>query len=180
MKKRVFENSMIKDRVILVESSNETGGEYTLIEVEFQPGSGNQPHYHTSFAKKFTAVKGELVIEMNKKHLRLQAGGAVMVPVERVHRFFNPGDCPIIFQIKLTPGHERFEHALAITYGLAEDGKLTKKGIPKNLDHMAMLMSFADTGVTGFFAFLQPVLKWRAGIALKRGMHLELIKRYCR
>ena len=48
MKKRVFENSIIKDRVMLVESSNETGGAYTLMEVELQPGSGNQLHYHTN------------------------------------------------------------------------------------------------------------------------------------
>ena len=103
-----------------------------------------------------------------------------MVPVDRLHRFYNPGDHPIIFQIKLTPGHERFEHGLAIAYGLAEDGKVNKNGIPKNLDHMAVLMSLTDRGVPGFYSFILPVLKWRAGIAMKKGLHLELIKRYCR
>lgn len=45
---------------MLVESGNETGGANTLLEIEMQPGSGNQPHYHTKLAKKFTAVKEEL------------------------------------------------------------------------------------------------------------------------
>jgi quercetin dioxygenase-like cupin family protein len=180
MRKRVFENSIIKDRVMLVELSNETGGAYTLIEVELQPGSGNHFHYHTRLAKKFTAIKGELVLVMGRQQLRLQAGESVMVPADRLHRFYNPSDKPITFQIKLTPGHERFEHGLAITYGLAEDGKLNKKGIPKNLDQMALLMSFTDTGVPGFFSLIDSVLKWRAGMAMKRGLHLELIKRYCR
>lgn len=180
MRKRVFENSIIKDRVMLVELSNETGGAYTLIEVELQPGSGKQLHYHTRLAKKFTAIKGELVLVMGRQQLRLQAGESVMVPADRLHRFYNPSDKPIIFQVKLTPGHERFEHGLAIAYGLAEDGKLNKKGIPKNLDHMALLMSFTDTGVPGFFSLIDPVIKWRAEMAMKRGLHLELIKRYCR
>jgi len=180
MKKRVFENSAIRDRVMLIESSNDTGGAYTLIEVELQPGNGNLPHFHTKLAQKFTAIKGELVIEMRKKQIRLQAGGSIMVPVERLHRFYNPGDSPIIFQIKLTPGHERFEHGLAIAYGLAGDGKVNKNGIPKSLDHLAVLMSLTDTGVPGFYSIFQPVLKWRAGIAMKKGLHQELIKRYCR
>ena len=180
MKRRVFENSTIKDRVMLIESSNDTGGAFTLIEVELQPGSGNLLHFHTKLAQKFTAIKGELVMEMGKKQIRLQAGGSITVPVDRLHRFYNPGDSPIIFQIKMTPGHERFEHGLAIVYGLAEDGMINKKGIPKNLDHMAVLMSLTDTGVPGFYSFIQPVLKWRAGIAMKKGLHLELIKRYCR
>lgn len=180
MKKRVFENSIIKDRVMLVESSNETGGAYTLIEVELHPGSGNQLHYHTKVAKKFTAIKGELVLVMGRKQVHLQAGGALTVPADKLHRFYNPGESPIIFQVKLTPGNEQFEHGLAITYGLAEDGKLNKKGIPKNLDHRALLMSFTDTAIPGFYSLIEPILKWRAEMAMKRGLHLELIKRYCR
>jgi quercetin dioxygenase-like cupin family protein len=180
MKNRVFENSIIKDRVMLVESSNETGGAYTLIEVQLQPGSGNQLHYNTSLAKKFTAIKGELALDMGRQRLRLQAGESMMVSPDRLHRFYNPSDKPIIFQVKLTPGHERFEHGLAITYGLAADGKVNKNGIARNLDHLALLMSFTDQGLPGFYSFIEPLIKWRAEIALGKGLHLELIKRYCR
>jgi len=165
---------------MLVESSNETGGAYTLIEVQLQPGSGNQFHYHTKLAKKFTAIKGELALDMGRQQLRLQAGESILVAPDRLHRFYNPSGQPIIFQVKLTPGHERFEHGLAIVYGLAADGKLNKKGIPRNIDHMALLMSFTDQGLPGFYSFIEPLIKWRAGIALRKGLHLELLKRYCR
>ncbi len=180
MKKRVFENACMNSRVMLVESSADTGGAYTLLELELQPGCGNQLYYHKKIAKKFTAIKGELAISTGRRSLHLQAGESVMVPAGRVHRFYNPGEAPIIFQIKLTPGHERFEYGLAITYGLAEDGKLNKKGLPKNLDHRALRMSFTDMAVPGLFSLVEPVIKWRAGIAMKNGLHLELIKRYCR
>ena len=164
---------------MLVESSNETGGAYTLLEVELQAASGNQFHYHANGGKRFTVIQGELGISVGRQRLRLQAGQSVMVPAKKLHRFYNPAEAPILFQIKLTPGNERFEHGLAIVYGLAEDGKLTKRGIPKNIDHMALLMSFTDQGLPGFYSFIEPLVKWRAGIALKRGLHLELIKRYC-
>ena len=90
MKKRFFENSIIKDRVMLVESSNETGGAYTLIELQLQPGSVNQLHYHTRLVKKFTAIKGELALDMGRQKLRLQAGESIRVATDRLHRFYNP------------------------------------------------------------------------------------------
>lgn len=180
MKKRIFENPLIRDRVMLIESSNETGGAYTLIEIELQPGGGNQLHYHTCFTERFTAIKGELCVDIDNKPIRLQPGESIVAPVEKLHRFYNPGETPIIFQVKLTPGHEQFEHGLAITYGLARDGKVGRKGIPKNIDHLALLMAFTDTGIPGIFSIVRPVLKWRARRAIKKGLHTELICKYCR
>ena len=58
MKKRIFENPLINDRIMLVESSDETGGEHTLIEVELRPGGGKRLHYHKCITEKFTAIKG--------------------------------------------------------------------------------------------------------------------------
>ena len=84
MKKGVFENAVIKDRVMLVECSNDTGGAYTLLEVELKSGRGNQFHYHTRLAKKFTAIKGELAIAMGRRQLSLQAGKSVTVPAASV------------------------------------------------------------------------------------------------
>ena len=179
MKKRIFENPLIKDRIMLVESSNETGGAHTLIEVELQPGGGNWLHYHKYITEKFTAIKGELWIEVGRQRIRLQPGGSVTAPADSLHRFYNPGDRPVIFRVKLTPGHEMFEQGLVIAYGLAREGRMNKNGIPKNLDHLALLMSLTDTGIPGLFSFIQPFMKWRGNMAIKKGMHHELLKRYC-
>jgi quercetin dioxygenase-like cupin family protein len=180
MKKRIFENPLIKDRIMLVESSKETGGAYTLIEVELKPRGGNRLHYHKSITEKFTAVKGELWVDVGNQRIRLQPGESATAPADSLHRFYNPGDRSIIFRVKLTPGHEMFEHGLAIAYGLAKEGRVSRKGIPKNLDHMALLMSLTDTGIPGFFSIIQPIMKWRATKAMEKGMHHELIERYCK
>jgi quercetin dioxygenase-like cupin family protein len=165
---------------MLVESSNETGGAYTLIEVELQPGGGNTMHYHNCFTKRFTAIKGELSVDIGKKQLRLQPGESALVPVGKMHRFYNQGESPIIFQVKLAPGHEQFEHGLAIVYGLARDGQVNKNGRPKNLDHLAVVLSLTDTGVPGLFSVLRPIMRWRARKAMERGVHETLIRKYCR
>jgi len=180
MKKRIFENSLIKDRVMLVESSKETGGAYTLIEVELQPGGGNQLHYHKCFTEKFTAIKGELCLDIGGHRLRLQPGESATAPAASLHRFYNPGERSVIFRMQLTPGHEMFEHGLAITYGLAKDGGLNRDGNPRSFDHLALLLLLTDTGIPGLFSVVQPIMKWRARKAIKKGVHHDLIKRYCK
>ena len=180
MKKRIFENPLMKDRIMLVESSNESGGAHTLIEMELQPGDGNRLHYHKYITEKFTAIRGELWVEVGRDRIRLQPGESTMAPADVVHRFYNPGSRSIIFRIKLTPGHEMFEQSLVIAYGLAADGRVYKNGIPKNPDHLALLMSMTDTGIPGVFSFIQPYMKWRGQKAIENGMHHELLRRYCK
>lgn len=179
MQKRVFENPLIKDKVTLITSSTETGGRYTLFEVQLEPGGGNSLHFHTSFTEEFTAVEGVLGVDMDKQAMRLQPGRSVTVPVGRLHRFYNPGNEPLRFHVKLVPGHQEFEQAIAIAYGLASDGLVSKKGIPRKLDHTALILTMSDTGLPGVFSMLVPVLKWRARKARKKGVANELISRYC-
>ena len=73
-----------------------------------------------------------------------------------------------------------FEQGLVIAYGLAREGRVNKNGIPKRLDHLALLMSLTDTGIPGLFSFIQPFMKWRGDKAIKNGVHHELLKRYCK
>ncbi len=180
MKKRIFENPLMKDRIMLVESSNESGGAHTLIEMELQPGSGNHLHYHKYITERLTAIRGELWVEIGRNRIRLQPGESITAPADVVHRFYNPGSRSVIFRIKLTPGHEMFEKSLVIVYGLAADGRVHKNGIPKNLDHLALLMSMTDTGIPGILSFIQPYMKWRGKKAIARGMHHHLLKKYCK
>jgi len=170
----------MKDRIMLVESSNESDGAHTLIEMELQPGDGNRLHYHKYVTEKFTAIRGELWVDVGREKIRLQPGESITAPADVVHRFHNPGKRSLIFRIKLTPGQEMFEQGLVIAYGLAAEGRVNKNGIPKNLDHLALLMSMTDTAIPGLFSIIQPYMKWRGNKAIENGMHYELLKRYCK
>lgn len=178
MEKRVFENPLIRDKVTLLESSAETGGAYTLVEVELEAGGGNDLHYHTSFTEEFIPLEGTLSIGLKDRDLHLQPGEKAVAQAHQLHRFFNAGTTPIRFQVKLSPGSEGFEKCIAIGYGLAGDGLTNKKGIPKKLDHLALLLDLGNTRLTGIFGLIIPYLLYRARKAREKGILQLLEERY--
>ncbi len=179
MEKRVFQNPKIKDKVTLLKSPQETNNEYILLEVELEAKGGNGIHYHTSFTEEFIPVDGALGIQIQQQQLRLLPGQRSTAPVNIPHRFYNPGHKPITFHVKITPAQEGFLQGLKIAYGLAEDGLTNNNGVPKKLDHLAVLLELSDTRVTGFLGFITPYLLWKAKKARKKGIHKELIDKYC-
>lgn len=178
MEKRVFENPLIKDKVTLLESSQETNGAYTLLQVQLEAGGGNDLHFHTSFTEEFTAIEGVLSIGLKKRQLHLKPGEQAIAHVNQLHRFYNAGKTSIRFDVKLTPGSVEFEKCIAIGYGLASDGMTNKKGIPKKMDHLALLLDLGNTRLTGFIALITPYLLYRAKRARKKGVLKELENKY--
>lgn len=179
MEKRVFENPLIKDKVTIVESPAETGGRYMLLEVELQPKGGNELHYHTDFSEEFIPVKGELGVGLGKEKLLLRPGQQVKAAINQRHHFFNPGNSPICFHVKIEPANEGFLQALKIMYGLAEDGLATKKGLPKKMDHLALLVEMSGTRPVGFISLLLPFLLRRANNPNVKKIKEALIEKYC-
>jgi mannose-6-phosphate isomerase-like protein (cupin superfamily) len=179
MEKRVFSNPHVKDKVTFVKTSKETGGEYSLLELELAPGGGTPLHAHTSFDEQFTAIDGVVGIVVEKNKILISPGESATAPLGKFHRFYNPGKTSIRFEVKIVPSCESFENSLKIAYGLAEDGKANKKGIPKSFSHLALLTTMADTVLPGALSLILPVIRWKAKQAIKKGIDQELIKKYC-
>lgn len=175
---RTIHNPIIKDRVTFAKTAEETDGAYSLLEIELQPGGGNEMHYHKQFSEAFTAVDGELGVEVEGETFTLQPGESTTVAVGVKHRFFNPTDRPIRFTVKLEPGSHAFEQSLRILYGLARDGKTNARGIPTKMAHLALLAEMSDTRATGILSLVWPLLRWAARRARKKGVDKELIRQY--
>ncbi|MDF2190267.1 hypothetical protein [Paraflavitalea sp. CAU 1676] len=178
MERRVFENPLIKDKVTLLKSSEETNGAYTLVEVELLAGGGNDLHYHTSFTEEFTAIEGTVSIGFGKSNLHLKPGEKALARIDQLHRFYNASNSTIRFEVKLVPGSVEFEKGLAIGYGLATDGLTNKHGIPKKLDHLAVLLDLTNTRLTGIYGLIIPFLLYRARKARNKGILADLENRY--
>lgn len=176
---RTIINHLYKDTVTFLETSAETNGRYSLMEITLMPGGGNPPHYHTSFSEKFTAVEGTLGLQLQDRKVFLRPGEDYEVQIGETHNFFNPGDEEISFRIRFTPGHEGMENLLQIAYGLARDGLTNKDGIPRNLIAAALIMEMGNSYPTGFMSVLKPLLSFFAKKAKKSGLDKMLIQKYC-
>jgi hypothetical protein len=53
--RKVFYNPIYRDKVTVLKSASETGGLYSLGELEVSSGGGNSMHVHSAFEETFTA-----------------------------------------------------------------------------------------------------------------------------
>ena len=171
-------NPMYKDKAVILKTSEETGGAYSLGELTVAPGGGNQLHIHTAFTETFTAVSGTLGVMYGKKKIFLRPGDSITVPLRTPHHFFNSGNEPVVCHIKLQPGHEGFEKGIAIGYGLAADGLTNERSIPKDISHLALLVDLTDTHIPGVKSILNPFFRWLARRARRKGIEQQLVDRY--
>jgi len=179
MKKRVFFNPKVKDKVTVLKTADETAFDHILVEVELAPGGGTPKHYHTSFNETFIPVEGTLGVDVGKKIFRLEKNQEATAGKNEIHRFYNPGKETIRFQVKISPAENRFLESLCIGYGLADDGLTNSQGIPKKFNHLAVLLEHSDSRFTGFLGLIEPLLLRRAERARKKGVLKELMERYC-
>jgi mannose-6-phosphate isomerase-like protein (cupin superfamily) len=177
MRKRVFHNPVIGDKATLIKTSDDTRGEYTLMEVVVAPGGGNTPHIHETFSEKFTVIEGRLSVTLNGSVHHLDAGESATVPGRAPHCFNNNTKTPVKFLVEFRPAQPGFEKAIAIGYGLAADGLVTKRAMPKNLIYAAVLVALSGTSPTGFLNLLIPLFKVIA--LFSRKTELKLINKYC-
>lgn len=178
--KRTIVNPIIKDIVTFIQTAEESGGKVTEAEIRLMPGGGNPLHYHKTYSETFTAIDGDLGVGLGKNASKiLKPGETHTVPPKSLHRFYNPTDKEIKFNVKLQPGHTGFENSLRILYGLASDGLTDNKTIPKSLKHSAIILCMSDMNVPGMLTFLSPLLKRMYNKAKANGDVQKLIDKYC-
>jgi mannose-6-phosphate isomerase-like protein (cupin superfamily) len=179
MEKRVFINPGVKDKVTFIKYAEETHGEYTLVEIEVEPGGGNRLHYHKTFSEKFTGIEGTITVRVGLKFFLVAPGETITVGCGMNHRFYNETGKPARFNVELRPGSKGMENFIKILCGLATDGLSNKRGEPKNLSHFAVAIEQGDTRAPGIYTLLHPLIHWLAKRARKNGLEKELIDRYC-
>jgi mannose-6-phosphate isomerase-like protein (cupin superfamily) len=184
MKNRTITNPINGDKVTFLKTCEETKGESLLAELEVFPNaqgtSAAPPHYHVSYTESFHVLEGELTVRIGKKTLVLGKGQSATVPLRTVHTFSNKTSQTVKALVETRPGLQGFEDGLIIMYGLASDGKTTKKGMPKSILHLALLMVMGDIRFAGIMSVLNPFMRLFAEIARKRGIKQILVDGYCK
>jgi quercetin dioxygenase-like cupin family protein len=172
-------NPIIQEEVVYHITSRQSNGQKTLMEVTLGPKSGNPLHYHKRFAEMFTVIDGELNVQVGKTIHKLKKGETVTADINERHRFFNTSGKPTKFFCELQPASEGFENVLRIAFGLANDGRAAKNGMPKSITHMAILMNMGEGYFVGVFSIFEKIFRMLAKTAKAKGIEKELLGKYC-
>jgi mannose-6-phosphate isomerase-like protein (cupin superfamily) len=175
---RRYYHPIQKDYATFLETSEESGGERTLIEVEVAHGGGNDPHYHLTYDEHFEVLEGALEVLVGKGTVTLRPGEKAVATKNTLHRFRNPTKGPARFLVELRPGHSGFEKAIKVAYGLASDGLASANGTPRNLYYTALLMEWSDIRLPGIYTVVGPLFRLLARRARRKGIDRELEARY--
>ena len=175
--RRIY-NPVQGDAATFLETSEETGGERTLAELEVAPGGKVTPHYHLAYSERFRVQEGNLTVEIDGVPHQLGPGDEAVAAPGSLHAWSNPGENRCVAQVELRPGSPGFEKGLRITYGLAADGQVLKNGVPRNPLHTALILEMGELRLPGAYAALEPVLGLLARVARRRGIDRDLERRY--
>jgi mannose-6-phosphate isomerase-like protein (cupin superfamily) len=178
MKNRIHDNPVLGNRIEFKEICEETSGKRTVAEVTLRPFDGIPLHYHNEFSEYYEVLEGELHIQVEKEIKVLTKGDYVLVPVRALHRYFNKTSEPVIFKVVIQPGNIGYQLLISVLNGLARDGKVTKKGLPRNWLIFGYLSVAAGSNVPGLMTFLQPLLNWLYKLAIKKGIDKKLLAKY--
>ncbi len=176
--RRTIYNPLQKDWATFLETAEESGGTRTRLELVVAPGGGNMPHIHLTYAESFEVVEGRLQVRRGNEWHDLGPGESAHVPAGVVHCFRNATDAPVTCIVLLDPGHRGMEKALQAGYGLAADGLVDGRSLPRNPFHMAVLMEWSEMRVTGALRLAVPLFHLLGVIARRRGVDRELEARY--
>ncbi len=179
---RTLEHPILGEKVTFIKTADETNGTHTLVHMQLAAGTTGPPmHYHSRYDECFTVLEGVLGFQLGTQTLYLERGDRCTAPVGSLHRFFNPSNTEkVSFATLISPASRDFETMLQVSYGLASDGLVNRKGIPQNVEHLALTLMWGDMNLCGFFSILNPMMKRIARRAVRKGVDKMLISKYCR
>ena len=135
-------NPVTGHRIVFRKTTQETDGE--LLQMEWIGGPGwraGPVHVHSWQEERFEVLSGTLgsrVAGVERAHK--PGDGAVVVPAGVEHTVWNGGDEEVRALVEFRPASSRSELMLETVFGLAQDGKLSKAGIPRNPLRLALIV----------------------------------------
>jgi quercetin dioxygenase-like cupin family protein len=168
-KGEVYENPVTGERAVVRVGTDETAGERLVVDLFVSPGGRvAAEHYHPQIRERFTVVRGLVGVSVDGRRSIAQSGDAIEVAPGQTHDWWNAGTDEAHVIVEVAPA-ARFEAAIRHTFGLAEDGRTDRKGMPNLLQLALIAREFDD--VIRFtrpprviqrvlFALLSPIARW--------------------
>ena len=129
---QMIENPVSGERITFRKTAADTGGELLALDLEVSP-DGHVPgaHVHPSQEERFEVVSGRMKFRKCLKTIVAEPGD----------KFANAGDETAVVRVEVRPALN-MEQLLETAVALAEEGRTTKKGMPKPLELALFVRQF--------------------------------------
>src|SRR6266568_2586871 len=146
---QTFENPVTGEKMVFVKTGRETNGMVLEIEFFIQPNSGKglSAHVHPYYAERFELIAGSAHYKLANAELSTQANDILMLPIGVAHVHpWNVGN-DVLHVRKITQLNKPDMQLLLASatffeslYALAQQGKVGKDGLPKDLLQTIVLL----------------------------------------
>ncbi len=155
-------NPVTGETMTFVQTSRETDGQAVVVDLVVQPhGFVAAAHLHPSQKERFEILEGTIGFRVGKETVTAGPGERLTVPAGTPHTFWNAGDGEARFRCTITPALG-FESLLETMFGLAEDGRTNRRGLPNPLRLAVIANAHRDVVLLPF----PPKWMQLAGLAL--------------
>jgi quercetin dioxygenase-like cupin family protein len=141
---QIIENPVSGERITFRKTAADTGGELLEFDVALAP-DGHVPgmHVHPAQEERFEVLSGSVRFQRGLRRITAGAGDVVVVEPGKAHKFENAGEEGASMRVEVRPALE-MERLFETAVSLAEEGRVTSKGMPKPLDLALFVREFKD------------------------------------
>jgi mannose-6-phosphate isomerase-like protein (cupin superfamily) len=151
----VYENRVTGEYALLLRGTEDRGDGPGIAHLTARPGAAVVgEHFHPSIVETFTVLKGRLDAKIAGTTLSLGPGESATVEAGVPHDWWNSSkteETQVLVKVDRAKGAsadaDRFELMLGMLFGLANAGKVDKKGRPYPLQAAVIAQEFADVVV---------------------------------
>jgi quercetin dioxygenase-like cupin family protein len=136
---QTLENRVTGERFTFTETAATTDGELLAFDLSLRAGGAVPiPHQHPAQTERFEVVSGRMRFRIGLRHVVAGPGDVVEVEPGVVHGFANAGNQEALVAVEVRPALE-MEEMLAEVVEIAEAGRMSRRGLPRNPIEFASL-----------------------------------------
>ena len=139
-----FQNPVTGEAAVVLIGTEESGGERLVANLYIAPGGAVMgEHYHPAIEERFTLIRGELGVRLSGRAIKARPGVELLVAPGVSHEWWNAGNEGAVVRVEIRPA-ARFEVMILNAFGLAQDGKVDRRGMPNFLQLILFAREFSD------------------------------------
>ena len=141
---QTLENPVTGERFTFTDTAATSDGELLAFDFALKPGGAVPlPHVHPEQTERFEVTGGEMTFKVGLRKVVAGPGDVVEVAPGVAHSFANTGEEEATLRVEVTPALA-MEEMFAEVIAMAEAGRMTSRGMPRNLLDLALLARTYD------------------------------------